>query len=88
MNQINFKLSKLNISTLKEISKLEVIPQNLIIKTDKEKNIIFVFTNLRIELNLKKYTKPETEIVKITIPKTFTLDEINKLSNFKVSIPL
>jgi len=57
MNQINFKLSKLNISTLKEISKLGVIPQNLIIKTDKEKNIIFVFTNLRIELNLKKYSE-------------------------------
>ena len=57
MNQINFKLSKLNISTLKEISKLGVIPQNLIIKTDKEKNIIFVFTNLNIELNLKKYSE-------------------------------
>lgn len=38
--------------------------------------------------NLKKYTKPETEIVKITIYKTFTLDEINNLSNFKVSLPL
>ena len=47
-------------------------------------------TNQRFgtSFNLKKYTKPETEIVKITIPKTFTLDEINKLSNFKVSIPL
>jgi hypothetical protein len=46
-------------------------------------------TNQRFgtSFNLKRYTKPETEIVKITIPKTFTLEEINKLSNFKVSIP-
>lgn len=57
MKEINFKLSKHNISTLKEISKLGVIPQNLIIKTDKEKNIIFIFTNLKIELNLKKYNE-------------------------------
>ena len=43
MNEITFKLSKQNLNAFKEVIKFDVIPQNLLIKTDEDKNIIFVF---------------------------------------------
>jgi hypothetical protein len=43
MNEIKFKLSKQNLNAFKEVIKFNVIPQNLLIKTDEDKNIIFVF---------------------------------------------
>ena len=43
MNEITFKLSKKNLNAFKEVIKFDVIPQNLLIKTDEDKNIIFVF---------------------------------------------
>ena len=43
MNEITFKLSKQNLNAFKEVLKFNVIPQNLLIKTDEDKNIIFVF---------------------------------------------
>lgn len=43
MNEITFKLSKQNLNAFKEVIKFNVIPQNLLIKTDEDKNIIFVF---------------------------------------------
>ena len=43
MNEITFKLSKQNLNAFKEVLKCNVIPQNLLIKTDEDKNIIFVF---------------------------------------------
>jgi len=46
MNEITFKLSKQNLNAFKEVIKLKVISQNLLIKTDENKNIIFVFIDL------------------------------------------
>ena len=43
MNEITFILSKQNLNAFKEVIKFDVIPQNLLIKTDEDKNIIFVF---------------------------------------------
>jgi hypothetical protein len=43
MNEISFILSKQNLNAFKEVIKFDVIPQNLLIKTDEDKNIIFVF---------------------------------------------
>ena len=43
MNEITFNLSKQNLNAFKEVIKFDVIPQNLLIKTDENKNIIFVF---------------------------------------------
>lgn len=43
MNEISFILSKQNLNAFKEVIKFDVIPQNLLIKTNEDKNIIFVF---------------------------------------------
>ena len=43
MNEITFILSKQNLNAFKEVIKFDVIPQNLLIKTDEDKNILFVF---------------------------------------------
>jgi hypothetical protein len=43
MNEITFILSKQNLNAFKEVIKFKVIPQNLLIKTDEDKNIIYVF---------------------------------------------
>jgi hypothetical protein len=50
MNKITFKLSKQNLNTFKEVLKLQVIPQNFLIKRDDEKNIIFVFLDYYSQL--------------------------------------
>ena len=50
MNEITFILSKQNLNAFKEVIKFDVIPQNLLIKTDEDKNIIFVFIDYYQEL--------------------------------------